>query len=234
MALIKLGPEIISLRGRCGGIYYKKDKSGQHIQKMPRYWNYTRTPAQVGGWGWGSPFAASGISGFSGASLFWLAALVASYAIIWALFALAYLFYTLKGERKRITGYNWYLHFALGYPRAKRPPLWKPPKTPTEFPDRIAVYEESWSYERREIDFPDESPTAYYDFGGFFNGQNYYLAKEEGWELWWKDPVWVLSPGRGQEPAGKTYYSEGAESVGIYINPVTGSNTHVSLGAPPP
>lgn len=44
MALAKLSPGIVEIRGRFGGVYFKKNPTGQHIQAMPRH---VRSPIQA-------------------------------------------------------------------------------------------------------------------------------------------------------------------------------------------
>lgn len=37
MAIAKLGPQIIEIRGKFGGVYFKKNPASQHVQAMPRH-----------------------------------------------------------------------------------------------------------------------------------------------------------------------------------------------------
>lgn len=232
MALIKTSNEIVSIRGRFGGVYFKTGKDGKHVQAMPRVWNYTRSPAQMGGWGGDSPFMSTGISGYSGASAFWLLALLAFYAGYWAIFGLTYFFSDEDGRKKRITGYNWYIHYALAFPEEQRPPFWKPPHAPKELPNYIVTYRGTWIYDHAPPQWPTDCPSGYYWFFLPYNDKPAYKNDTFQWYLWWKDPVWVLSKDMAFETPGFTFYSDGADINDYYYNPVTKKRAHVYFGSP--
>lgn len=233
MALVKTDNTILSIRGRFGGVYFKTGPNGQHIQSMPRVVRYTRSPAQQGEWGPLSPFACSGIAGFSAAAYLFGLACIAAFALIWAMFAGIWWFTTKTGEKKKITGYNWYLHYAEGYPEAHRPPFWKPPPSPAVLPDYMATWRDYTFYHYRPENWPDECCAGYYYKHWDYNGKPSLKTDDGKWYVWWKDPVWVISPSLAGEPAGKTYYSTGVHMVDYYANPVTGSWTFLYLGKPP-
>lgn len=221
------------MRGRFGGVYFKTGPDGQHVQVMPRSVRYNRSPLQRGAAGHLSPFAATGIQGFSMAAYLFGLACIAAFSLLWAIFAGIYWFTTKTGEKKKITGYNWFIHYAEGYPEAHRPPLFQPPHTPTEAPSYIALYKDMWTYHHAPEDWPDECPSGQYYEGEIYNDRLSYKTDDFKWHLWWKDPIWVLSPGTGWEPVGMTFYSPGPLITDYYTNPVTGNQTHVYLGRPP-
>jgi len=230
MALVKTSPAIKSIRGRFGGVYFKSGPDGQHIQAMPRVWKYTRSPSQQGAWGPASPFHSTGISGFSGAAALWGLALLAFGVSLWLAFAMIHYFSRAGKEPKYITGYNWYIYYALAFPECERPPFWKPPHSPRELPNFIASYKGLWTYHHAPDDWPDESPSDYYWQGVPWNGKPSYHNDPFTWFLWWKPPLWVLSPGLDYEPEGRTWYSMTGDIMSPYKNPVTHNSTSVYWG----
>lgn len=232
MALIKTSNEIADIRGQLGGIYFTHDKSGLHISAMPRVVGYTRSPLQKGLFRDGITFQMFGIDGYSGAAVFWLMALIAYYAATWAVYAAMYLFRQEDGDEIKITGYNWYIHYALAYPECERPPFWKPPHSPTDLPDYICTYRGTWFYEHEPNEWPTISPGDYYWRYTTYNGKDAYLGDDRKWWLWWKDPVWVLSQALGIEIPGESFYSDGADIRDWYRDPVTKKYAHVYLGKP--
>jgi len=233
MALIKTSSDIVTIRGRFGGVYFKTGPDGKHVQAMPRVWNYTRSPAQKGGWGPGSPFMSAGIDGWSGAAGLWLMALLAFFAAAWFAYALAHWFTTRYGEKKHITGYNWYMYYGLRFPECERPPFWKPPHSPGELPDFMVTYQGTWMYERSPPEWPGDCPAGYYWEGTPAHGKPTYHADDFEWFLWWLPGLWVLSPGVDYQPAERTFYSSGENIIDYYRNWHTGKWSHVYLGKPP-
>ncbi|MCK5616905.1 hypothetical protein KAR91_84365 [Candidatus Pacearchaeota archaeon] len=232
MALVILGPQIKLIRGRFGGVYFKSGPDGQHIQKMPRVWHYPRTPAQEGAWGHGSGFFSTGAKGFSGASALWMLALLGFFGALWVTWALANLFITKEGGEKHITGYNWYIHYAMRFPEAERPPFWKPPRAVNDMPAFIVTYRNTWTYEHTPLEWPGESPTDYYWEYATYNDKPAYLGDDRKWWLYWEDPIWVLSTVLGEKPAGFYYESSGGDIVDYYQNPVSKRFSHVYFGNP--
>lgn len=223
---------IVEIRGRFGGVYFKHSPDGQHIQAMPRVWNYQRTPAQQGGWGPGASFLSTGIEGFSGAAGLWGLPLLLFCAAMWFYFAGKHQFVEPGMEPKRITGYNWYMHYALAFPECERAPFWKPPHSPGELPNFMATYKGLWTYHHAPPDWPDDCCSDYYWQGVPWNGKPTYHNDNFTWFLWWKPPLWVLSTGVDYEDPPFTYYSPDSEIVGSYKNPETGKCSNVYFGRP--
>lgn len=233
MALVKTSNQISTIRGRCGGVYFKRDTSGRHVQTMPRSVRYTRSPAQQGQWESMSPFLGFGIKGFSGAAAFWLLALLGFYAAAWAEFAILYFFASDDGEKKRITGYNWYIYYALAFPECERPPFWQPPHSPGELPDYISTYQGTWTYEHSPLEWPEWCPAGYYWYRGEWNYKPSYRTDDYNYYIWWNGTVWVQSKILGLEEPTTTFYSPGTEISARYYNPVQKKYSHVYLGKPP-
>lgn len=233
MALVKLSHSITSIKGRQGGIYWKRDPNGQHIQAMPRVWNYTRSPAQIGRASFFEGLPGFGIAGYSGAATMWLAALCAFFAAAWAIFAVGYYFYRIGKEPKKISGYNWYMHYALAFPDAGRPPLWKPPYSPNNIPDHIVTYRGRWQYDHAPPGWPAESPGGYYRKGIEWNGEPSYHTEDYGKFLWWRGDKWILSDGIGEDGPPNTFVELLDEKIGWYHNPTSGTNARVDWGFRP-
>lgn len=232
MALVKLSGQIIHIRGRFGGVYFKKSPDGQHVQAMPRVWNYTRSEAQQGGWGEGSSFTSMGIKGYSGMAAIWMMALLGFFSAAWAAYALVTWFTTKTGERKKITGYNWFVHYALRFPEAERPPFFEPPHSVWDQPNFFVLYKGMWTYEHSPLEWPVEACSGTYYEKFPVNGKMAYRTDNHKWFLWWKDPVWVLSPDLGFETPNLSFYSPDAEIVAYYQNPVSKKFAHVYFGNP--
>jgi len=119
MALIKLGPEIIGIRGKCGGNIFKRDSSGQHIHAKARkvhrqdiHHSMTRSQAM------------------SALSLFAVAMMAAGYLILWVTYASTWLWKNKQGDMIKLTWWNWYMHFNLMRIARGEPPLMVPPIHP--------------------------------------------------------------------------------------------------------
>lgn len=233
MALVKTTNEILSISGRFGGVYFKKDNAGQHVQAMPRVVRYTRSAAQQGEFAQHSPFASTGIRGYSGSAAFWMLALLGFYGALWLEFALTYYFTSEDRRRKKISAYNWYIYYALAFPECERPPFWKPPHAPGELPDHICTFQGTWTYEHAPTDWPDYAPTGYYWYAEEWNGKPAYYRDEFGYALWWNGTKWVLSTDFGIELEFYTYYSPGIDINARYYNPFQKKYAHVYLGKPP-
>lgn len=221
MALIKLSREIVSIRGRFGGVYFKSGPDGQHVQAMPRFVKYPRVGVQ-----------GDYVSKFTGVAAIWLLALLGAFGAAWAAYALVYWFIGEKGERKRLTGYNWYIHYALMFPEADPLPFWKPPHSPGDLPNYVCTYRGRWMYERVPADWGADCPAGYFWEGIPWNGKPSYKTDNYEWHIWWKDPEWIVSTGPGFEPVGKTFDGDDGTIGGYYQNRVTKLYAHVYIGRP--
>lgn len=219
MVQVKLSNEILSIRGRFGGVYFKTGKPGQHIQAMPRIVKYTRSPLQT-----------QSITGYSGAACFWIMALVAYFALDWAVFGASYLFAKPGKKAKRISGYCWYIHYALTFPETDEPHFWGPPHSPYDLPDYVCSSGTTWHLRYTPSEFPSDYPGGYYWKKEEWNGKPFYRTDDMIWCLWWDDTRWALSLALGEYIENFTYYSPGDKIWDWYQNPDTGKRVHVYIG----
>lgn len=230
MALLKLDNNILLIRGRFGGVYFKKDRYGQHVQAWPRVISYTRSEAQIGAFGHFSPFESSGISGYSGAADLWVLALIAFFGATWAAYAMYNLFTTNTGEKKRISGYNWYIYYALAFPEEERPPFWKPPHSPGELPQCIVLLKGREAYKTGPPGREDYDPTEYYWFDGWYGDYPTFTSDDKEHYLWFNGSNWVLSKAVGNQDPNYAFISDGSEIFDYYRNSVHNKWSHVYQG----
>lgn len=230
MALVKLTGDIESIKGRFGGVYFKRGPEGQHVQAMPRTVKYVRSPAQQGQFGEGSPFGMSGIKGFSGAAEIWLLALCAFFAASWWAYAWTWYFFKPGHEPKKISGYMWYIHYALLFPEEERPPFWMAPHSPYDLPDFMVTYEGMWTYRRDPTDWAVDVNSEYYYEAGVHGGKSYFRSSNGDWFIWWSPPNWIISKGIGDLAGFTTFFKVGDPIDGRYENPVTGKFSIAYIG----
>lgn len=219
MVRVKTTDKILSIHGRCGGNYFKTEKGQIHLQRMPRHVRRAHSPA-----------ALPGINRFSGVAAIWGLLLMAGFWLAWQAFAAIYTFVDDDGNEKQITGYNWYIYYAMLLPEEERLPYWKPPHSPGELPEYIASYKGIWTFNHAEEDWPAHSPSDYYWPRMEWNGKPAYGTDDNEWFLWWNGTEWIISPGFDYEPLGLTWHSGGDNIQGWYTEPVSHDRTHVYIG----
>lgn len=155
--------------------------------------------------------------------------LTSAFVVAWAAFALAWKFTTKFGERKNITGYNWYMHYGMARMAQDYLLFWKPPHSPTDLPDYVVYFLGASTFRHRPEDWEDIAPTGYYYIGELYNGRPTYICDDRPWVIWWKDPMWVISDWQGHEPPGMTYYSPGDQINDEYQIPDTANWATVNI-----
>lgn len=209
------------MHGRFAGTYYKTGGGIIHCQRLPRHVRMAPTV-----------FQGRMIGAMSGAAAFWLMLLLGSWAAIWVAFALEHLFSKPGHRPHRITGYMWYIHYALMFPETEKLPMWKPPHKPYELPDFVITYRGTWMYENTTGDGPFVSCADYYWEDGLYNHRVSYRTDNREWYLFWNGTNWVISIAKGLEPHAWTFYSTGVFIEAYYQNPVTHRWAHVYAGKP--
>lgn len=190
MALIKTAPIIVSIHGKFGGVYFKKDNSGQHVQSFPRSIRKLSMKKSTLITGF-SDIRAGNISSFSTAAAWWVMLIAgAIFYVLYKAFSLEWEYQLREGGTIILPPYQWFMHFNATRPRRKLPPMAIPPKTPLDIPAAETT-----------TDFPPLSYQNFYDIG-VWNGKKLYQSQDQKWHCWWLDPSWIISetPGESEEP----------------------------------
>jgi len=170
------------------------------------------------------------------AALLWGAILIASYSAAWSAFALAWYFITKAGEKKKITGYNWFVHYFLIRDPLLDGHLWRPLPEPFGYPNFVVTYNGLWIYQRHPATWPAECPADYYNIipDTWYQGKQVYRGDVRGWYLWWSLYEWILSPQIGVKTPCHHYLGKKwrVKIRGRYTSPCTGSYADVFFGAP--
>lgn len=230
MALVKTDNTIVSIRRRFGGVYFKTGSDGIHVQAMPRRIMYTRSYAQRGCGNPKSEGSFFGIDGFSTLTTFWMLVLLGLMAAAWAAYALKNKFTTKTGEQKRITGFNWYIHYGLTLGKEEGWPFWKPPHAPGELPEYHVNYMGYWIYEHNPTEWPEDCCADQYWVRPDFNGYPAYVNDARNWNIWFNGERWVISKLLGMEEEQTTFYRSDVENGhsinGYYYNDFTHKWAH--------
>jgi hypothetical protein len=136
MAICKTSNEIESVSGQFGGIYFKKDNAGQHIQAMPR--SVRKASMQ-------SPITYSPLLGGSRSAyiLSWtkkakqwlmIASILWYFSEVWQSFADANEWKNKRGKITKPTAYNWWMHFNVTRDVEGLPPYTYPPRSSLTLP----------------------------------------------------------------------------------------------------
>lgn len=189
MALVKTDNTILELRGRFGGVYFKKDSAGQHIQAMPRTVRYTRTGIQ-----------GKGVAGFSMIAGLWALALVLAFIPAWIMFAFVFTWLTASGVYITLTCWNWFVHYNQYRALMDYNPYWAPPRSPTDLPDRVCMTEHTLPF-TTPPPFGPYDCTAYYQYAGIYNDKGFWESYDKNWYIWYKDEHYYISPLLGVEVA---------------------------------
>lgn len=222
MVQVKLNRSIVSIHGRHGGNYFKRGVDGTHLQAMPRNVYNVRAGPQM-----------AGVSNYSGMAAIWHLALLTFFWAAWHAFALVNLFTDDDGRSKKITGYNWYIHYWILFPEEERLPFWQPPRKRGDLPSYIVTWQGLTMYRKTPDVWPAHCSAGYYYPGLEWNGAPSYRTDDMHWFLWWTGVSWCLSLGLDFEDPATTYYSDGIEINDWYRNAANNSWAHVYVGCRP-
>ena len=230
MALAKTSNEILSIRGRCGGIYFKKDNYGQHIQTMPRAIRKASMQGTIELAGHSRGNRLAYINSWTHIATIW--AMKAAYIFLIGFLEMAEERTSdlTKSKGKKLTGWNWFTH--LNVPRVAEglPPYTYPPRgadprygdqdyKPWKLPTYTIVGKDN------DVETIGLYPAGY---GGTHKGKPYYLPDhyKSNNVLWWDDDRWILSSGISE--FGQHWWMKmGDDPTGIYdpLLPEDGTKT---------
>jgi hypothetical protein len=218
MAICKTDNSIKSIRGRFGGVYFKKDNAGQHIQVMPRSIRKASLESPMIAPESPELNRAAMRDAFSGAAWWWMLVIALAAITGWVLFAGEFTYGLDEDRQKKISGYNWFMHFNVIRNAKGKPPRIHPPNSPSDLP----VAEATSGY----------NPLNYSNFydAGMYNGKKLYKSQDGKWYTWWLDPSWVISnqPGQAEEPPYWFRLDESEFGDYIPVEPVYETSNFVS------
>jgi hypothetical protein len=207
MALLKTAPFITSISGRMGGVYYKKDGSGQHVQSMPRH-VYTT----FGGQHYGNEPLVKGSRAIYINS--WTR-VASAYAVLMLLDALI-LFSDWARGQKGIYGKNkqhkrnlrqWFMHYNVSRFARGLPPYTLPPRSPEDLPvwtaTGFATYVHTWNF---------------YEANILYNGKPYFYS----WAgpdsvIQWNGENWEIYANLNPNLPNYHWTKEGLGVEGLYL-----------------
>ena len=117
MALVKFGNGVESMRGQFGGVYFTSDSSGHHIQSMPRNVRYAREGQQQ-----------QNINNFTSLGLIWAGVVAIGLWVLWVAYAAVHWWITKRGDKVKLTGWNWFVHWNMKRLGEGEPPILIPPE----------------------------------------------------------------------------------------------------------
>lgn len=206
MALIKTTPLIESIHGRFGGVYFKRDRYGHHLQAMPlscRKASMQSSPMKpeftIGS-------RSDNISAFSSAAWAWVIVFALGLILLWTGVAEQFMYDDGRtGGRRKLSGYNWFLKFNVKRAYRKLPLYYHPPHSPTDLPIKTTA----GKYFGMD--------TINWYIGGIYNGKVFFETDDGKWKCWWLDPSWIISDALGQHEIPPYWYHLGEDPNGLYI-----------------
>ena len=210
MVMLRTNGQIVSLRGRFGGTYYKTDKGIIHQQAMPRKhrkaWMqeekiYEHSPGAN---------AAARTAAFTIASLITAIIMVLGALAVWVTFAIAHHYKTKKGDWKKINWRQWMLHFNINRAAKELPCYTWPPISPTELP-QLVVTGTYWM----------QSVQNMYEEKTLMGGKPWYTKQVEplnpkSWALWYREGTWYMASYPEWPLVGMYWEKTGESPLGEY------------------
>lgn len=117
MAMVKLSSEIVEINGKSGGVVWRRDTCGQHIQKIPLQLNREPSPTQK-----------IRRRCFRKLYDYWAGVLSDASREIWRRYADRHPRHNKKGEVIFWCGYHWWIHFNMEPCRKGEPIFLTPPE----------------------------------------------------------------------------------------------------------
>ena len=217
MALIKLSSMIIEIRGRFGGVYFKKDNTGQHVQAMPRSVRKASMEGPVI-----RPHSPGGsrsayTKSWTYVASMWGILILTVYLPLWIAKTLGWRHEDKKGNNVKLTPWGWFTHFNILRSAKGLPIYWRPPRSPKHLPDMTIVGDNWMVYYSTGLPSRQHDTIGLYKAsgGGTFNGKPYYIADVYSKGLWWDNTQWVVSGNMGTH-MDPYWYKTGTDPIGVY------------------
>jgi hypothetical protein len=204
MALLKTSGEILSLRGQYGGMYFKNDNIGLHLQSMPRSIRKASmehgTSIPSGSDGWRGFMAGS----FSSCAWEWWLMVAAGVVLLWVAFGDEWILQYGAEQGRTLNDFQWHMHFNVPRKAKQWPLWWRPPKSPKDLPDAVTTTEYT-ALDHRNF---------YED--GQYNNKTLFRSMDGLWYCWWLDPSWIISNSPGQSEIPPYWYRFDLSAFGEY------------------
>lgn len=212
MALIKANFEA---HGTFGGVYFKRDQYGQHIQAMPRIpsrFSNHKMPVRLMAW--------------TACFTHWKILMTLILLTYWTNFAYEYLYTDRKGNRKKLSNSQWFAHFNVNRIVDELPPYTTPPRTPNWLPDFTCTGGYFFVRDPRNP-FNHIPVTGNWYEKGYYNYQPVYEVDTPKLKLWYDGDRWIVSSYPGNKDPGTfwTRFGDGIEGRYIPDNPINNDLT---------
>jgi hypothetical protein len=191
---MKMSNEILSLRGRFGGVYFKHDNAGQHIQSMPRGIHRAQ---------FGSRSLYNRI--FSECLYRWKALLLTVMAVFWYEFAKREFFTKKDGIKVRLPPGYWFNHYNVKRIYLEENVWYYPPNHVNETPPYYSAGKAFGEYGNPL--YP----------AGEYNGKTKYKFGVGPLFLWWDGSMWWVSSWPGYTPPNYCWFRPSPDIDGTYI-----------------
>jgi hypothetical protein len=206
MALMKMSGDIIELRGSFGGVYFKKDNSGQHIQGALRHVK-SHQGSHIDRFGEGPPGIPYDlyVKMFTLLAARWWILVAAQIILPWTRWANEQVLEKTHGHPERITNWMWFVHYNQMRQVHGLPPYPYPPKSQQIIP----------TYVSQGSKWPDDTMMFYNT--GIWDGEPYYVDEQTKLVLFWHAGGWYIAQELIWPIVGDYYYHDGLDPEGDYI-----------------
>jgi hypothetical protein len=221
MVLVRFGGGICEIRGQVGGVYFKKDLSGNHLVPMPsnyRHHCWDKPPVFANSPG----VSASGTAvSFTGCANIWILIIAGVFALYswWFDTIIAWDSHISKPPKKIKNPYLWFNHFNAprlqqGLPAYTCPPIYK---------NRLPEFVITGTY----FDYFVSPTQNMYKLPTLYNGKPQY--KKRSWPgdhiphiLYWLRDRWIIAQYRSDPPPTQHWYQISEFEEGYYTPSIPG------------
>jgi len=116
MAMVKLSGQIVDIEGKSGGVVWRSDSCGAHVQKLPVQWHREPTPKQL-----------KVRKCWRLMWRFWRESIDDVTLQLWSEYGKTHSRHNKKGELIKWSGWFWFAHFNMPRCLKEEEPLYAPP-----------------------------------------------------------------------------------------------------------